>query len=78
MAKSEWDRPYGLADSFRPLVRLIAMSASSLRGQVRTWYLTCRTPMADATWAIGFGAPSLLTEIEKRGVGKDHVFLRLG
>src|SRR5664280_77450 len=54
------------------------MSASSLRGQVRTWYLTCRTPMADTTWAIGFGAPSLLTDIEKRGVGKDHVFLCLG
>ena len=54
------------------------MSASSLRGQVQTWYLTCRTPMADTTWAIGFGAPSLLTEIEKSGVGKDHVFLCLG
>jgi len=34
--------------------------------------------MADTTWAIGFGAPSLLTEIEKRGVGKDHVFPFLG
>ena len=34
--------------------------------------------MADTTWVIGFGAPSLLTEIEKHGVGKDHVFLCLG
>jgi hypothetical protein len=34
--------------------------------------------MADTTWAIGFGAPSLLTEIEKRGVGKDHVLPCLG
>jgi hypothetical protein len=34
--------------------------------------------MADTTWAIAFGASSLLTEIEKRGVGKEHVFLCLG
>jgi hypothetical protein len=34
--------------------------------------------MADTTWAIGLGAPSLLTAFEKRGVGKDHVFLCLG
>jgi hypothetical protein len=29
--------------------------------------------MADATLAIGFGAHSLLTEIEKRGVCQDSV-----
>jgi predicted TIM-barrel fold metal-dependent hydrolase len=28
---------------------------------------------ADTTWAIGFGARWLLTEIEKRGVGADRV-----
>jgi len=28
---------------------------------------------ADTTWAIGFGARWLLTEIEKRGVGQDRV-----
>jgi predicted TIM-barrel fold metal-dependent hydrolase len=41
--------------------------------QFLTWVEQGYRVYTDTTWAIGFGARWLLTEIEKRGVGEDRV-----